>query len=894
MADVTPNINQARAMRVAVKRIEGFAKQFGEAHRNLARHAAFPFVLTPDLLYQIWANFVPEAPWTAVAHVLLSRLCRQVGYEMYEMDIADRNLLLRELKEQFGQERLDELGEFLLDYVAQRLTEDDPDTQDLAQAHEWTALTYTQPTEVARELAQVLSERVKQEDMAEVFRLASLVETFAEPLVEAGFKPLLTYAYAMKSFVSGNHKDAAEQLDKLFKRADVVEIAGVNVNIPPELQPLHESESLSSELSKAPETVLEKAKQETSLTLHEIDNLVQEVRTKVRDLIQMQCGAMRVLGMSQPIGLNDIYTHVNILENITSRRRVKIADLLQEGTPENFERFGLGGVTERVSGIEAVKRYPKLMVLGKPGIGKTTFLKKVAIQCNVGNFLTDRVPIFITLKSFTENTHQPGLLRYISQQFSSCKVIATQVADIFKYGRALVLLDGLDEVRHEDSRRILKAIRDLSGQFSNNHFVISCRMAAREYIFEDFVEVEIADFDDEQIFTFATNWFRGEAIKAESFIKCLQEDNRIKELATNPLLLTLLCLVFQQLGQFPANRAELYHEGLTVLLQKWDAQRAIQRDKIYRDLPLKQKEDLLDQIALTTFERGNYFFRQKDLEQYIANYIHLLDNAKTAPEALQIDSQVVVKSIEAQHGVLIERAKSIYSFSHITFHEYFVSRAIVSRSEQLDLENLVSHVTELRWREIFLLVAGMLPKADHLLLLMKQQTDRLVATDKKLQQFLMWVREKSSSVEVPYKPAAIRVFYFSLGLDLRYSIALHDEFGFAPIAPHLVSALDHKFALVVERDLTLDITLKLAHAVDQANNHSFADLSTLTDACTLYNAFARQFNSKGEEALQQLKDQLPNPNQDSKKFEEWWKANSQVWTEQLRTVLIEYRNIGHD
>ncbi len=215
MAAMTPNINQARAMRVAVRRIEGFAKQFGEAHRNLARHAAFPLVLTPDLLYQIWANFVPEAPWTAVAHLLLSRLCRQVGYEMYEMDIADRNLLLRELKEKFGQEHLDKLGEFLLDYVAQRLTDDDPDTQDLAQAQEWTVLAYTKPNEAARELAEALSSRVRRQDMAEIFRLASLVETFAEPLMEFGFEPLLVYARGMGKFVLGNQEQATVELSKL-------------------------------------------------------------------------------------------------------------------------------------------------------------------------------------------------------------------------------------------------------------------------------------------------------------------------------------------------------------------------------------------------------------------------------------------------------------------------------------------------------------------------------------------------------------------------------------------------------------------------------------------------------------------------------------------------------
>ena len=155
-----PTTSKEREMQIAQRRVKGFTQQFGEAHRNLARHAAFPLVLTPELLYQLWANFVPEAPWTAVARVLLSRLCRQVGYEMYEMDIADRNLLLRELKEEFGQERFDELGEFLLDYVAQRLTDDDADTRDLREAQEWTALAYTKPDEAARELKQRLSKRI--------------------------------------------------------------------------------------------------------------------------------------------------------------------------------------------------------------------------------------------------------------------------------------------------------------------------------------------------------------------------------------------------------------------------------------------------------------------------------------------------------------------------------------------------------------------------------------------------------------------------------------------------------------------------------------------------------------------------------------------------------------
>ena len=210
-------VNQEREKQVAVERIVGFAEEFGEEHLYLACHGAFSLMLTPDLLYQIWANFVPEAPWIAVARVLLSRLCKQVGYESYEMDIEVRNLLLRELKEFQGKGRLEELGAFLLEYVQQRLIEDDPDTQNLREAQEWTALAYTKPDEVARKLAEALSERLKQEEIGEVLRLSSLVETLAEPLVEAGFEPLLVYSREIGCFVRDNLQNVKESTIEIIK-----------------------------------------------------------------------------------------------------------------------------------------------------------------------------------------------------------------------------------------------------------------------------------------------------------------------------------------------------------------------------------------------------------------------------------------------------------------------------------------------------------------------------------------------------------------------------------------------------------------------------------------------------------------------------------------------------
>jgi transcriptional regulator with XRE-family HTH domain len=61
-----------------------------------------------------------------------------------------------------------------------------------------------------------------------------------------------------------------------------------------------------------------------------LDKFVQSVRDNLYGSIIEKCGFMRVLDMSQPLGLDDIYTTVNILEKITGRRRLEIAELLKQ------------------------------------------------------------------------------------------------------------------------------------------------------------------------------------------------------------------------------------------------------------------------------------------------------------------------------------------------------------------------------------------------------------------------------------------------------------------------------------------------------------------------------------------------------------------------------------
>ncbi|MBW4544456.1 MAG: NACHT domain-containing NTPase [Symplocastrum torsivum CPER-KK1] len=626
-----------------------------------------------------------------------------------------------------------------------------------------------------------------------------------------------------------------------------------------------------------------------------IDALVTRVRSERHDKIQDQCGTLHLLDIARPVGLDDLYVEVNILEEITSQRWLEISDL-QGFKPEEFDRLGLGKVRqEQVPGLKAVERYAKLMVLGKPGAGKTTFLQYLAIQCNQGHFQSGSVPIFIRLKNFAEDALDEGnfsLLNYINQEFSRSGVSEQDVETLLNHGKTLILLDGLDEVPEAASDEVIKQIRKIAEKYYKNQLIITCRIAAQEYRFQGFTEVEIADFKPAQIENFAKKWFVAVARnspesglkKASLFLEqmALPEHQPIRELAATPVLLNLTCLVFHAKADFPVKRSDLYKQGLDLLLIRWDESRGVRRDDIYRNLSLPHKLQLLSQLAAITFEQGDYFFEESRLQQLITDYLRTSPNAQTDSVALEQNSLAVVKSIEIQHGLLVERARRIYSFSHLTFQEYFTARAIVTGTH-LSLPQLAEHLTEKRWREVFLLTAQMLPNADELLQLMKQQADALVSADETLQPFLNWVAKKSLEVKTPYKPAAIRAFYLALALPPNHRLASDQT---------LALAIDRNLAGNFGGDLALDLALVQALGVALALTPELAynRISALRLALDLNHLTGVEVIN---DSLKQLKNQLPNSDADQETIKQWWQENGQDWAAQLRSVMIDHRNIGH-
>ncbi len=640
----------------------------------------------------------------------------------------------------------------------------------------------------------------------------------------------------------------------------------------------------------------------------DLDTLVREVRQKRQEKIQNQCHIIQMLDIAQTVQLVDIYTSINVLEDITNLQWREIDDLLKDFKSEsNFNQLRIYKRERKLIGLEAALQHSKLMVLGKPGSGKTIFLQYLAIECNKGQFQPNHIAVSIRVKEFAEDAKSDSefnLFDYISQEFLNCGVEKELTQTLLTHGKLLILLDGLDEVSIEKTEKITREIRRFTQTFYKNKFVISCRISAQKYRFHGFTEVEVADFDQEQVEVFAKKWFvtvvkhqkNGEA-RGNLFINQLNlpENLHIRELTVTPLLLHWICLVFQVKNEFPLNHAKLYEQALNILFYRWDEVRGIQRDRSTSDLNLVIKKKLLSQIASVSFEQENYFFTKEKIVQLIADYFDSYRDTNSQKNQLQVDSETVLKKIEVEHGLLIERSQEIYSFSHFTFQKYFTARKIVENSPVQTWEHFLTHMPEKRWREIFMLTVNMLPNADEILQLMKQKIDLLVASDERLQYFLTWLHQKSSSVSTRHKAAAVRAFYL---------VCVERSLYHSHRALVYTSGYNLEYALVgniaFDSDLALDEFLSSTIAC--FNDVDFAFERNLNDALDYAHAFAIAFNEaielvvapKLKQILQKLKTQLPDIDSNPEKFREWWQAKGKVWGKQLRYLLIKYRNIGYD
>ncbi len=558
---------------------------------------------------------------------------------------------------------------------------------------------------------------------------------------------------------------------------------------------------------------IERKREELEAEKLEIENASHQYEKNYRE----RHGQVKVfcVGMREPISLDDVYVAVQFLDD-RSRSRYGSPEDVERAFRQRYPNRFILSADECKDGTVVANEKHYLMLLGGPGVGKSTFLRKVGLEAlkgENGNFEHACIPVFLELKAFTAD--QINIKALITEEFRTCGYPdpnrMTETA--LKLGKLLILFDGLDEVPTANVDNVVSKIGDFVDRYSQNRFIASCRIAAYKGGFRRFTEVEMAEFDDAQIEAYIKNWFNStpdsyrwqldtEMGTAQQCWNRLSETNHeaTKELARNPLLLTLLCMVYDNSQDFPRNRAALYEDALNIFLKEWMAEKRVRpKESISQYLDISDEKRMLSEIAAKNFEENRLFFSKDELIDQIQKFGD--GNANTPPA---FNASKILETILVDQGLIVERFTDSYSFSHLTFQEYLTANYIVRDTRSI--QGLVSeHLHDEQWREVFLLTAGRMHAADALLLAMESEAAQSINTDR-LKVLFRWIKRIAALTDNRYTEVTKRAFVIRKYWSLWLLNTMHEKIN---NKTHEDRNLDLYRDLYIDIDLDLDLYFHL-------------------------------------------------------------------------------------
>lgn len=376
-----------------------------------------------------------------------------------------------------------------------------------------------------------------------------------------------------------------------------------------------------------------------------------------------------------------------LMPHARESHRVKLEELY---VPRHLEQLPVdwtlkkatGGAPKKHETVAEPEVFDKrFVIIGSPGSGKSTFVRKL-LYTTCDDEKDAAAPLILELKSWSDNSGSLAAM-LASRLRSTLQIAATEksVTDALILGMMTVIFDGLDEVIDISDRRALThAIESFSRRFPLVRVVVTCRREGYDAAPLDplmFPAYSMPDFTYDQITAYASNWFhlisRFEDIDSDSMTKgFIAESVHASELRGNPLMLSLLCILYQYEGYIPENRARVYEECAELLFGRWDRVRNV-RTNIKNDV---RGHHLVEEIAY-------YFFRHQasqagEREMVLRALIKSFVKANIIEDDFEA-SRYAGEFLEHCAGrawLLVPvggspRSDRLFAFSHRTFMEYF-------------------------------------------------------------------------------------------------------------------------------------------------------------------------------------------------------------------------------
>ncbi|MEU5949930.1 NACHT domain-containing protein [Micromonospora sp. NPDC047465] len=384
--------------------------------------------------------------------------------------------------------------------------------------------------------------------------------------------------------------------------------------------------------------------------------------------------------------------------------------------PRASSRLDLAA-SQRLRVHDALADTSRVLIRGEAGSGKTTLLQWLAINLvkeegQLPGGWTPAVPFFIPLRRYALRD-LPTPERFTKEIAPALSGEAPDkwVQRVMRSGRAVVLIDGVDELPAAKRNEIWKWLHDLVVSYEDARYVITSRPPAADatiVVPDEFKTFLLLPMGSADVRTFVRQWHSALAsTKREGtepdrlkqyeldLLDKLAQRRDLRRLATNPLLCALTCaLHIDRYRQLPRDRIGLYQAALEMLLVRRDEAKEIAGDGVL--LSQKDQEMLLAQLAYWLVRNGRSDVDREEALRRLRKYLAAMSHVTAKPS--QVLDYLLLRS-----GVLREPVKGRIDFLHKTFQEYLAAQAILDEG---DIDYLTKHAHEDSWREVVVMAVG--------------------------------------------------------------------------------------------------------------------------------------------------------------------------------------------